>query len=171
MIYCEFFVPGKPQGKGRPRFSRRGGFVRTYTPERTVSYELSIKAAALVAWQALVLEDEQRKELLGEPCRVSIVARFAVPQSWARARRTGAQKLCPGKPDLDNIAKVVLDAAHDVLWRDDKTVQALAVRKRYAVDGEEEGVQVRVEWREEGEVLRRARRARKGLWLCEEWVG
>lgn len=31
-----FKVWGKPQGKGRPRFTRRGG---VYTPEQTVHYE------------------------------------------------------------------------------------------------------------------------------------
>lgn len=33
----EFVVPGKPVAKGRPRFSRHNGIVRTHTPEEAVS--------------------------------------------------------------------------------------------------------------------------------------
>ena len=34
--FC-FMVPGKPQGKGRPRFSRKSGTA--YTPSKTRDYE------------------------------------------------------------------------------------------------------------------------------------
>lgn len=34
-----FEVPGKPQGKGRPRASVVGGHARMYTPAGTASYE------------------------------------------------------------------------------------------------------------------------------------
>ena len=38
-----FTVPGKPFGKQRPKMSRRGKFVTTYTPKETVEYENLIK--------------------------------------------------------------------------------------------------------------------------------
>ena len=41
MVY--FFVPGKVQGKARPRFSSRSGTV--YTPGKTKSYERQIAEA------------------------------------------------------------------------------------------------------------------------------
>ena len=41
MTVC-FTVPGKPQGKGRPRFTRSG---HTYTPDRTAAYEERVKLA------------------------------------------------------------------------------------------------------------------------------
>lgn len=37
-----FVVPGKPQGKGRPRFTRSG---HTYTPDSTAEYEERVKLA------------------------------------------------------------------------------------------------------------------------------
>lgn len=37
-----FEVPGKPQGKGRPRASVVGGHARMYTPAGTASYENKI---------------------------------------------------------------------------------------------------------------------------------
>ena len=36
----KFTILGEPAGKGRPRFTREG---RTYTPEKTVSYENLVK--------------------------------------------------------------------------------------------------------------------------------
>ena len=43
----DFTVYGNPQGKGRPRFARRGSYVHTYTPEKTVAYEEEIQTAYL----------------------------------------------------------------------------------------------------------------------------
>ena len=40
-------VYGRPQGKGRPRYTVRGGHAVAYTPESTRAYEARIKAA----WQ------------------------------------------------------------------------------------------------------------------------
>ena len=42
-------VPGKPTGKGRPRFTSKGGQPRTYTPEKTANYENYVKVMALQA--------------------------------------------------------------------------------------------------------------------------
>ncbi len=33
-----FEIPGEPGAKGRPRFSTRGGFVKTYTDKKTELY-------------------------------------------------------------------------------------------------------------------------------------
>lgn len=35
----EFEILGDPMGKGRPKFSSAGKFVRTYTPKETENYE------------------------------------------------------------------------------------------------------------------------------------
>ena len=32
-------IDGEPRGKERPKFSSRGKYVQTYTPERTADYE------------------------------------------------------------------------------------------------------------------------------------
>ena len=42
-MMIKFTIPGEPRGKGRPRFSNRGGYVRTYTDEKTASYENLVK--------------------------------------------------------------------------------------------------------------------------------
>lgn len=41
----EFIVEGEPQGKARPRFSRKTGTI--YTPAKTAKYEKQIRKAFL----------------------------------------------------------------------------------------------------------------------------
>ena len=45
----EFFVPGTPVGKGRPRAARRGAGVVMFTPEKTADYEALVAATAAAA--------------------------------------------------------------------------------------------------------------------------
>lgn len=42
----EFFVPGQPVGKGRPRATVRAGRARLYTPARTADAEARADAIA-----------------------------------------------------------------------------------------------------------------------------
>ncbi len=122
MVY--FFVPGKVQGKARPRFSSRSGTV--YTPGRTKSYERQIAEAY---------------EAQNGPCfqggvAVMIDATFQIPKSWTRAKKADAMKgkLTPGKPDIDNILKVVLDGLNGIAYEDDKQVVLVQCRKTYSTD-------------------------------------
>ena len=46
------------------------------------------------------------------------------------------------KPDIDNIAKSVLDALNKFVFKDDNQVSKLSVEKRYA---EEEKIYIKVE--------------------------
>ena len=43
MRQIKFTVPGPPFGKQRPKFSRAGEYVKTYTPDKTVNYENLVK--------------------------------------------------------------------------------------------------------------------------------
>lgn len=78
-------------------------------------------------------------ERLHDGCvSVSIDAVFPVPAGWSRAtkRQDLAGLIKPsGKPDLDNIAKAVLDALNAVAYTDDSKVVALHITKRYGECG------------------------------------
>lgn len=131
-----FVVPGRPQGKGRPRFTTRGGHARTYTPEATASYENLVKITAM---QALVDLPEWSKD--GQ-FALRIEAYFAVPKSKPKAYRDMALNdiIQPTtKPDMDNIIKSICDALNGVLWHDDKQVVWVLANKKY---GAEDYVQV-----------------------------
>ena len=50
-----------------------------------------------------------------------------------RARALDGQEI-PGKPDLDNVAKGVLDALNGVAYVDDTQVVRLLVQKQYSLE-------------------------------------
>ena len=122
--FLSFFVPGKPIGKGRPRFTRAG---HTYTPAITA---LAEKRVAAIASNAMI--DAQRKPCIGR-CSVHIIATWPIPKSWPKTRQAAALSNAeiPGKPDLDNIAKLILDALNGVVYEDDVQVCMLTVTKLY----------------------------------------
>ncbi len=120
----EFVVLGAPQGKARPRFSRKSGTV--YTPKKTANYEKKIAA-------------EYRRNggpmfPAGTYVSVHVKAIFPIPQSWSKAKKQEAidDLLRPDKkPDIDNILKVVLDALNGVAYEDDKQVVCISCQKIY----------------------------------------
>lgn len=119
-----FTVPGKPVGKGRPRFTKQG---RTYTPGKTKSYEAEIKFFAERAMQG--------NPPLDGPLEVFIEAKFAKPKSWSKKKKT-ATYYHTSKPDADNIAKV-MDALDGLVWVDDKQVAKMHITKIYSDNGSE----------------------------------
>ena len=122
-----FVVPGNPVGKGRPRASTRGGFVRMYTDAKTVTYEQAIAHQATFAMHGM--------DLFTTPISMRILAFYGIPPSWTKRKQMQALRgeLIPGKPDIDNVAKAVLDACH-VVYVDDKQVIRLVIEKEYSYD-------------------------------------
>lgn len=67
--------------------------------------------------------------------RIQITAYFEPLKSWPKKTRLNALTgvLRPaGKPDIDNVAKAVLDALNGVAYEDDKQVVILHCEKKYA---------------------------------------
>lgn len=123
-----FIVPGTPIAKGRPKFAKRGAFVKVYTPEKTANYE------TLVGWYARSAKPDDI-DLLTGPLKVEIHASIEIPSSWSKTKRVMALNgdLNPTtKPDLDNLAKGVLDAMNGIIYVDDKQVVSLECTKRYS---------------------------------------
>lgn len=122
-----FTVPGAPVGKGRPKFARRGNFVTTYTPEKTASYENLVKMAAARAMDGRSMYE----------CAVAVVMWLYVtpPASWSQKKQREAllNNILPtSKPDVDNVIKGIFDAMNEIVWKDDKQVVELTVKKRYS---------------------------------------
>lgn len=128
MVTC-FLIPGKPQGKGRPRFNTITKAV--HTPRATKEYEQTVRFSYISA-------TDSAKRYHSGPVRVTIDAVFPIPKSWNRAKKSGAVsgEIVPEtKPDTDNIAKAVLDALNGLAYKDDSQVADLTVRKRYGEIG------------------------------------
>lgn len=121
MVKVEFTIKGEPRGKGRPRFTRTG---RVYTPSETSQYE------ALVA---LGYRNSVRGYKFTSPVRVTIGAYHKPPKKSKKVVKDMLDWhiLPTKKPDVDNIAKIILDALNGVAWDDDTQVVDLLVYKRY----------------------------------------
>ena len=123
----QFTVPGQPQGKGRPRFSRAGGFVRTYTPAATRSYEDAIRIAAVRAGA----------EVMTGPLRMKIYACRQVPASASKrevSELLAGMAYCTTRPDWDNLGKICSDALNGVCYEDDSQIVDARVVKQWAFE-------------------------------------
>ena len=126
----QFTVPGEPVGKGRPRVVRNGGITRTYTLEKTASYENLVK---------LEYQRQGGRMLKDGPVKVWINADFGIPRSVSKRKREamiGGHIRPTKKPDADNVAKIICDALNGLAWRDDSQVVMLHVEKRFAEEPE-----------------------------------
>ena len=129
----EFFVPGTPVGKGRPRAARRGTGVVMFTPEKTADYEALVAATAAAALAGAMRIGTS--QLLDGPLAAMLEMQFPVPSSWSKAKRARALagvEWHTSKPDADNVAKAILDACNGVVFRDDSQIVMLTATKEFS---------------------------------------
>jgi len=133
-----FTIPGEPQGKLRPRYSRRTGVM--YTPTETTAYEKKVAAAFYAQGGKRLPVTKQISSLDGgtaeceQPIKVEIWAFMEPPQSAPKKRKAlmlYGSIMPTKKPDIDNIGKIILDALNGAAWKDDKAVTELTVHKRF----------------------------------------
>lgn len=134
-MQISFFVP-EVHGKGRPRFYNG----HAVTPPETRRYELLIKNLSKKAMATAELN------VSDAPCKVTIKAFFDIPKSNSKKKREQCLSglIRPGKPDIDNIAKAVLDGMNGIVYSDDKCVYEVHLSKEYSQ--ELNGVEVLIEW-------------------------
>jgi len=113
-------IDGNPFGKERPKFYNG----HAVTPEKTKAYEKKVKR----------LWFEEVGHTFHGAVQVGIRALYKIPKSTPKSARRmmleGERR--PGiKPDIDNIAKVVLDGLNGMAFDDDKQVVSLTMEKVY----------------------------------------
>ena len=116
-----FTVPGRPVPWQRARTHNGRHFTAPEVAAAKLAIALSAKAAGA-------------SDRYVHPWRVRIAAIYEPPASWSKNARAAA--LCNltkpiGRPDLDNLGKLVLDALNGVAWVDDAHVVELTVAKLY----------------------------------------
>lgn len=124
-----FSIEGKPFGKQRPRFVRKGKFVQTYTPKETADYEKHVRKSYIGTCG---------KDKLNVPVSAELEAIFPIPKSVSKKKRQEMldNNILPTvKPDTDNIVKAVLDSLNKVAYDDDAGVVEVKVIKRYGENG------------------------------------
>lgn len=123
-MYRYFIIPGEPQGKARPRFTKKGG---AYTPQKTRDYEALVRAC--------YIKHHHGKPQLQGSISANICAYMPIPKSTSKKRREDmlSGRIKPiVKPDLDNIVKAVLDSLNGVAYKDDSSVTNIISCKIYS---------------------------------------
>lgn len=120
-----FTIPGEPTAQGRPRFSTHGGFVKAYDPEKSRNYKAYVKLLASEAMQRIGLS------LTELPLGVEIIADVGISKKFKEQALNGLQ-LPIKKPDVDNVAKIILDSISGIVYKDDKQIVKLTVSKKYS---------------------------------------
>lgn len=120
-FYRNFVIQGNPVGKARPRFTKQG---YAYTDEKTKAYEQLVRIM-------------YRSKYRGQPkatgnVNVEIRITISVPKSATKKEREVLLSARPmKKPDLDNVAKIILDALNGVAYEDDKQVTSLTIYREW----------------------------------------
>ena len=100
--------------------------MRSYTPKKTSDYETEVRTQA----QAVMT-----REPLETPLAVYLYFRLPIPRSYTKKRSeaclSGSERPTK-KPDIDNLAKSVLDGLNGVVWHDDSQIVSLHLTKVYA---------------------------------------
>lgn len=122
-----FVIKGNPKVKKRPIFSTRGGKIRIYTPKTTATFENLVKLKA---------EEQFKHPLDGSIC---LAIRFYLPrpQRLIWKKKPMPEIYSDKRPDIDNLAKAVIDGLNGVAFKDDGQIADLHITKKFHA-GEDE---------------------------------
>jgi Holliday junction resolvase RusA-like endonuclease len=129
-------VPGTPVAQPRAKATTINGYARMYTPTT---------ASAFKATVVMVAEQSHPGPPLDGPLRLEVVFVLDRPKSKIWKRREMPRELHSGRPDIDNLAKAVMDSLKGIAWRDDAQVATLCVTKWVASGYEQPHTQITIE--------------------------
>lgn len=128
MSEIRFTIPGRLNGKGRPRFTTVGGFPRAYTPAATRTEEKLVGTLARAAMRGI-------KPLEG-PIWLDIAIVQRPPPSWSK-KKTQAANWITQKPDCDNVLKLVSDSLNEIVYADDAQIAKISAERVWRLSGDE----------------------------------
>jgi Holliday junction resolvase RusA-like endonuclease len=150
-----FTVRGIPAPQGSKRAFRNkhsGRIQQVESSKRVAPWRSDVRDAAdhaIDAWTDAGNGQHVLWELLTGPVAIELAFRWPRPKGHfgtgrnAGVLKTSAPSWPAGPPDVDKLARAVLDALTGLVFADDAQVVDLGLRKRYA-DGEPPGVTVTV---------------------------
>ena len=136
----EFKVEGRPVPQPRPRVYRTAtGKSKAVNSRQSINYKRIVKYAALSEM------NRQQLTMTDRPLAMRLTFVFAPPKSYTKKKleavNSGELRYTKHK-DLDNLAKSVMDALNNVVYKDDSQIVTLCANKEY---GEEDCVLIRIE--------------------------
>jgi Holliday junction resolvase RusA-like endonuclease len=125
MPTIQFTIPGRLPGKKRAGRRFTGDrVVQTYNPVQTQSAE------AMVQWYAAQAMKERDIAQIAGAVSLHVRVFRNHPKTWSKKRK--AKRLyVTGKPDADNICKLIADALNGVAYRDDVQIAELSLVRLY----------------------------------------
>jgi Holliday junction resolvase RusA-like endonuclease len=149
-----FEIPGKPVGKERPRAFFNGKYSRVYTPNKTKDYEELIRQSfagslkcrkeypifsgtvkiLITVYKKVSERNKSKKEnkfgkenKLWKENKVGKFEVFEGNKTYDKPEEFEDDIFLASKPDLDNIAKTVLDGLNGLAYKDDSQAGFLAI--------------------------------------------
>lgn len=138
----EVLIPGTPHGQGRPRATRRGSHAGVYEGAKSRTRRADARDAIVRAMQDAGAPIPYIPE---GPVRFTLFARFPCPKSAHRKTMPVPEIPHTGKPDIDNLLKLYMDAANELLYADDKQVASSSQQAVRAAQGVPPMVRIVVE--------------------------
>ena len=132
-----FFIEGDPVPKGRGRIMSAGNKRWQVTPAKTRLFEAAVREQARDAMAANPQDGPGGPH--DSPFDGPLYARLTF---WLPRPKSVTRMWPFVKPDLDNLAKAVLDGLNGVVFHDDAQVCCMDLAKHYA--DERVGVQVEI---------------------------
>lgn len=127
-------ILGEPEAKQRPRYSTYNGYVRTYTPQKTINYESLIAHEYNQKYGKLMFDRD-------EPINIIIKAYFGLSKADFCKKglsKSGKEKMeigyCITHKDLDNTIKIILDALNSICYVDDKQIVSINACKFWTME-------------------------------------
>lgn len=138
-----FFVAGVPAPQGsKSAVVRNGRAIMFEQNKATMPWRKQIALHAKGAMLNRGLE-------IVDGAALSIEAVFFMPRPKSHYGKHGllksAPRHCSKKPDIDKMARALLDGLSDIVFDDDSRITVLTARKQYAVDKLGTGVHVTIE--------------------------
>ena len=131
MKKIELFIPVNPVPKGRPRFTRTG---HSYTPQKTQEFEKTV----------CTYYSDNCGEYFDGAIKVYLRFYMPIPKGVSKKKHllmVHKEIKHISKPDLDNLAKSVLDSVNGIAYKDDSQITVLHIEKAY---GEEPGIELKI---------------------------
>lgn len=144
-VALRLFIPGKPEPKRRHRArvvqaAGRKPFVQTYSDGKSRDYEQMVADVAVHQVRTVPVDGDGQDFTLPFTGRVLVTLRLNMPKPVSYPKSVVHHTK---KPDVDNLAKAVLDGlVHGGVLKDDGLVTDLTTFKRYVEDGHPEGVEI-----------------------------
>ncbi len=118
-----FLILGDPQSQARHRTYSRNNEMTTYDPSAAIKRTMADKVKSIMLQRSYEMIDDGF-------IAIDVEFHLPIPSSFsAKKRESLNESYCNKKPDLDNLLKLVMDALNLVVYRDDRLVCEVSMRK------------------------------------------